>query len=103
MKSKEKEELEYIGFKFKESGKEKEALDYGYLCPNCLTRYEYCDCEKKLKKIIDYSEEIKKLVSQIKITIKAPKSEIRDRFLKELKEYTDYWKKQLENCDKINS
>lgn len=97
MKSKEEKikELKHIGVKFKETGKEEEALDNLYSCPECFGTYEYCECEKGLKTIITSVQEIKKLTEDYKWGLRLKPSQARNQFLKDISEIINYWKSQI--------
>lgn len=89
------ENFEVMGIQFKESGKEKEALDNLYMCIDCMRTYEYCDCDKKIKKLISYSEEIKSLTSAYRWGLSWKPSKIRNQFLKDMSDLIKFYQTEI--------
>lgn len=97
MKSKEQiiSDLKHIGVKFKETGKEEEALDGLHMCPECFRYYTICNCEEKLKHIVFYAQEIKKLTEDYKWGLTLKPSKARNNFLKEISLIINDYKSKL--------
>ena len=91
------EDFEKMNIQFKENGREKEAIDNLYMCVNCMYTYAFCDCDKKIKKLIDYSQQIINLTNDYKWALETKPSKERNEFLKNVSNLIKEYKTQYDN------
>lgn len=78
------DDFETMKIEFKENGKEKEAIDNLYKCLNCMYIYEYCECDKGIKELINKEKDLQLSIAFYKYALNCKPSKYRNEVIKKL-------------------